>query len=442
MHFSVYLSAAFLIVLFGYLILRTYHYRLDLSEDRVYGLSPQSIQVLEALRSEPVHVYGFFKEDQGTKTILENLLKEYAYRHPKFHYEFYDPDRMPAKVKQFGVDAYGTIVIEAKGRHEKTTQVTEEAITNLLARLHRQETKRIVFATGYGGPPLEEETKPDGYGLLRKKLIDFNYEVRESFLARDKISRGTDLVVIAGPHVDLLPAELDIVKTYLERGGNLLVLMDPVQAGEGKNLQKFLQGYGIRLGEDVVVDKLSKLFGADYLIPLVTEYKPHPITRGFRLASFFPVARSVRKNSDVPKDFEVVEFAWTGVGSWAETNLKDLSEGKAEFDAKHDEKGPLPVAAAVTTVGEPSRLVVFGDSDFVTNHHLNLSGNRDLFFNAVAWLAGDEFAIAIRPRLRKVTPLYLTERDQKLLFYVSVLGFPLSFLLGGTFLFFWRRQYR
>jgi len=228
----------------------------------------------------------------------------------------------------------------------------------------------------------------------------------------------------------------------LERGGNLLVLMDPVQAGEGKNLQKFLQGYGIRLGEDVVVDKLSKLFGADYLIPLVTEYKPHPITRGFRLASFFPVARSVRKNSDVPKDFEVVEFAWTGVGSWAETNLKDLSEGKAEFDAKHDEKGPLPVAAAVTTVGEPSRLVVFGDSDFVTNHHLNLSGNRDLFFNAVAWLAGDEFAIAIRPRLRKVTPLYLTERDQKLLFYVSVLGFPLSFLLGGTFLFFWRRQYR
>jgi ABC-type uncharacterized transport system involved in gliding motility auxiliary subunit len=33
-----------------------------------------------------------------------------------------------------------------------------------------------------------------------------------------------------------------------------------------------------------------------------------------------------------------------------------------------------------------TRMVVFGDSDFVTNGYLGIPGNRDLFLNAVNWL--------------------------------------------------------
>ena len=85
--------------------------------------------------------------------------------------------------------------------------------------------------------------------------------------------------------------------------------------------------------------------------------------------------------------------------------------------------------------------MVFGDSDFVTNAYLNLSGNKDLFLNTVAWLSGDELAISIRPRLREVTPLYLKETDQKSLFYGSVVGLPFLCLLTGTGVFFWRKRY-
>ncbi|MBI4394812.1 MAG: GldG family protein [Candidatus Omnitrophica bacterium] len=440
-HFTVLLSAAFLIALFGYFILRTYHYRFDFSEGKVYSLSPQSLQVLKALRNETIEVRAFFRDDQVSKQILEDLLKEYAYHHPKFHVQFYDPDRMPAKAKQYQVDAYETTVIEVKGRREKTKQMSEEAITNLLSKLLRQETKRITFATGHGGASLSEANEKVGYGLLRQKLIDSNYEVQETVLMRDGISKGTDLLVLGGPRVDLLPEEIQVIKKYLERGGNLLVLMDPVDSGEGKNLKQFLLEYGVELGDDVIVDKLSKLFGADYLIPLISEYRPHAITQGFRLTSFFPIARSVRRAKEVPGGFEITEIALTGSGSWAETNLKDLGDGKAQFDEKKDNLGPISVAVSVQKTKGKGRLVVFGDSDFVTNGYLNLSGNKDLILNTIAWLSGDDLAITTRPRARAATPLYLKETDQEFLFYVPVLGFPVCYLITGTAVFFWRRRF-
>ncbi len=440
-HFAALFLCTLLIVVFSYLIFRTYHRRFDLSEGKVYSLSSQTVQVLEALKSEPIHVYAFFREDQPAKSFLENLLKEYAYRHHNFRYEFYDPDRMPAKAKQYQIDAYDTIVIEAKGKRGKTKQVTEEAITNVLANLLRQKTKRIVFDAKHGGPAINEEKEKTGFGFLRQKLTDSNYEVKESLLLRDKISKGTDLFVLGGPHVDLLPEELKIIRDYLEQGGRVLFLVDPVDPGEGKNLEQFLLEYGVQLGHDVIVDKLSKLFGADYLIPLITEYKPHAITRGFRLACFFSIARSVKKASKVPAGLEVEEIAFTGAGSWAETDLKNLGEGKAEFDNKQDQAGPLPVVVAITKTTGKGRSVVIGDSDFATNGFLNLSGNKDFILNVIAWLAGDELAISIRPRSREATPLYLKETDQQFLFYGSVLGLPFSFLMTGTCVFFWRRRF-
>ena len=442
LHLAALLSLSLLIVLFGYLILRTYHRRFDLSEGKVYGLAPQTIQVLDTLKNEPVTVSAFFPDPSPLKEPLENLLKEYAYHHHKFHYTFYDPDRMPAKVKQYQIDAYETIVIEAKGKREKTKQTTEEAITNSLVKLLHQESKTIGFAGGYGSPPLEDEKEKIGYGLLRKKLIEANYKVDEIFLARGGIPHQLDLLIFGGPRVDLLPEELKSIREYLANGGNVLILIDPVDSGQGKNLEHFLSEYGIQLGNDAIVDKLSKLFGADFLIPLITEYKPHAITRGFRMASFFPIARSVRKAKKVSAGLEVSEIAWTGAGSWAETDLKSLAEGTAEFNLQTDQPGPIPVMVAVQKTGvKGGRMVVVGDSDFAANAYLNLSGNRDLLLNAAAWLAGDELAIAIRPRAREITPLYLKETDQQFLFYAPVLGFPFVFLAAGTGVFFWRRRF-
>jgi ABC-type uncharacterized transport system involved in gliding motility auxiliary subunit len=436
------LAVALAIVIFSYLIIRSFHFRTDLSHEKVYSLSDQTTDILKLLEDEPIQITAFFRDDFPGKKLFEDLLKEYAYHHRNFKYHFFDPDRMPQKTREFQVDAYETIVVQAKNKIEKTRQATEESLTTLLAKLYRNEVKTIYFAVGHGGPSLNDADNPAGYHLLKEKLIESNYQVKEISLLRDVVSPDKiHLLVLGGPKVDLLPQELEILTAFLNEGGRLLILIDPVDPGEGQNMNQFLLGFGVSLGNNVIVDKLSKLFGADYLIPLVSDYKIHPITKSFQMTTFFPIARTVHAFNEKTLDLQITELAWTGAGSWAEHDLISLKEGKADFDNAEDIPGPVPIAVSVSHPDEEFRLVVVGDSDFVANRYLNLSGNRDFIQNICSWLAGDEFLMGGRASERTAAPLFLKEVDQQFIFYVPVLGLPIFCFIIGSSVFFWRRRY-
>jgi ABC-type uncharacterized transport system involved in gliding motility auxiliary subunit len=105
-----------------------------------------------------------------------------------------------------------------------------------------------------------------------------------------------------------------------------------------------------------------------------------------------------------------------------------------------------PPAAAPATDGntaEPpkpeSRLVVFGDSDFVTNAYLNIPGNRDLFLNAINWLAQQENLISIRPRDPQNRGITMTNDLAQRIFLVSILVIPGLILAAGVQAW-WRRR--
>jgi ABC-type uncharacterized transport system involved in gliding motility auxiliary subunit len=83
--------------------------------------------------------------------------------------------------------------------------------------------------------------------------------------------------------------------------------------------------------------------------------------------------------------------------------------------------------------------VAYGTSGFVTNSHLNLSGNRDLFLNSVSWLAEEEELIAIRPRQATFTPLVLTANQGRLAFWTTVIIPPFA-ILGTWVTVFLRRR--
>ena len=79
-----------------------------------------------------------------------------------------------------------------------------------------------------------------------------------------------------------------------------------------------------------------------------------------------------------------------------------------------------------------ARIVVFGDSDFVTNANMGISGNGDLFLNTVSWLAEEENLISIRAKSTESQPIMLTARQGKVLFWIPVVLMPLAFLVTGV----------
>jgi ABC-type uncharacterized transport system involved in gliding motility auxiliary subunit len=434
--------------------------RFDLTAIKRFTLSGQTSKILRNLE-KPVRITGFYQEASPQAQEARDLLDQYAYVSPKFSFKFVDPDRFPGEARRYKITAYGTLVLESETREEKITQATEQELTNALLRVMRKGEKVVYFTNGHDEKPTENYGK-DGYSEVKKAIDDQNYVVRDLLLMRaQEVPADASVLIIAGPKKAFFPEEISTIRRYIDQGGHLLLLIDP---GTDAGLGEFLKSCGIELGQDMIVDKLSRLFGADYLTPIVSQYAGyHPITENFRAASFFPLARSVSVAQVLPEQVENTELAKTGPSSWAETDLVTLKKGDASFDNQKDTMGPVPVAVVSTIQHEtkesdsgqteetlqgpddskdgprPARIVVFGDSDFAGNTYLNLSGNRDLFMNTLSWLAEEEDLIAIRPKKRESQPVVLSYAQGRAIFWASVVLLPGGVLIIGIVLLRWRR---
>ena len=77
------------------------------------------------------------------------------------------------------------------------------------------------------------------------------------------------------------------------------------------------------------------------------------------------------------------------------------------------------------------RLVVLGTSTFASNQALSFQGNRDLFLNILAWLAGQEGEIAIRPKDARQNPIALTASESRSVLLLSIVVLPVGVMVAG-----------
>jgi ABC-type uncharacterized transport system involved in gliding motility auxiliary subunit len=410
-------------------------YRLDLTENRRHSLAPQTIKLLQNLTVN-VEATGFFRADQPGKRLAEDLFKQYASRsRGKFTWQIMDPDRNPGLAKRYGVEAYGTVVLDTKTKSEKVLDPEEEKLTNALVKVTREGKRLVYVMKGHGEHEISNTDRP-GFSEAKAAMERANYEVRDLLLVREpKIPDDAALVIVPGPRNDPLPAELEALDAHIARGGKVFFMVNPFQAG---GLKAFLAKYGIALGDDLVIDRLSRAFGGDFVMPAVFQYEPHPITKEFgSTLTFFPLVRSVDVQPKPPKGVNAQVLARSGPGSWAETSQSELDSGAVKQDAT-DRAGPVPVAAVATADATKApegkenvkaRIVVFGTSNLAANQFLNVQGNRDLFLNTVSWLAEEEDLIAIRPKDLRQTPVVLTATQGQLIFWISVVALPVAVML-------------
>jgi ABC-type uncharacterized transport system involved in gliding motility auxiliary subunit len=454
-----------IVVLANYFLSR-HHLRLDFTEAKLHSLSDQTVQVLKSLKKE-IQVKGFFRESNSSRARLEDLLKTYGYHSSKLKYEFIDPDKNPALVKAYNVTQDGTSVLESAGQENRITTSTEEDLTNAIIKVTRESKKVIYFLEGHGEAGIEE-TADIGYSFARDELAKLSYEVKKLSLAvSETFPADCAVLIIPGPKKDLLPNELETIRAFIGRGGRVLFMIDP---GTAPGLSPFLLEYGVKLGEGVVVDAVSRMFGADYTMPVITEYDDSPITRDFRYATFFPYARPVEPADQKPEGAVVSPLGKTSPNSWAEMNLEEeLKLKRVSLEKDRDRQGPITLGVTVTLPArdepkgaEPpkpgdaqgpdsanpkpdgpkkeARLAVFGDSEFAANQYFNLSGNGNLFLNALNWLTEESDLISILPKTSSPRTLQLTPSQGRLIFFFSVLILPLAVLVLGVSVWLRRRS--
>lgn len=435
------LGVAVLVEAFSY----RHDWRKDFTETGRHSLSEQTVSVLRDL-DEPIQVSVFVRKASPTYEEVKELFDLYEYRTDNFHLEIIDPDLNPARAREVDIMRYGSVVafFEGETGRETITDLTEEQITNALIKVTRGEKKKVYFLGGHGERLLDDR-EDGGLTVVKQLLTDKNYEPQPLMLMREEsVPEDCAILVVAGPQTDLAGPEIESIERYIDQGGRALFLIDPETAS---SLKPLLEKYGIVLGDDYVVDRLSRLFGGDYLMPVPTTYSNHPITRNFNIMAFFPVARSVSTGEATG-----VRASWlakTGEGSWAETDLEALEKNRASFDPQRDIPGPVTLGVASEMVSSDAAegesgggaIVVYGDSDFVTNSRINLSGNSYLFMNTINWLAREETLIAIPPKETKFSPVVLTAAEGRLLFLLPVVVLPGVVFLAAGFVFIRRSRH-
>jgi ABC-type uncharacterized transport system involved in gliding motility auxiliary subunit len=452
-----------ILVLLNFFLSR-HNFRLDFTEAKLHSLSDQSIQVLKNLKKD-VQIKGFFREGNYGRSKLEDLLKNYGYYSKKIKSEFIDPDKNPGLVKAYGITQDGTTILEAGGKENRITTSTEEDLTNALIKATRESKKVIYFLEGHGEHSIEQ-TEDIGYSFAKDELQKLGYEAKKLTLAlSETFPQDCALLVIPGPQKDLLPNELETIQGYIYKGGRVFFMADPEVA---PGLVPYLGGLGVRLEKDVVVDTISRLFGGDYFMPVITDYEAHEITRNFRYATFFPYARSVEPVDPKPEGITTSLLGKTSPNSWSE---RQLDQKQVTFDKEKDKQGPIPLAVVATVQAKPEekkaetpvaagekaepqkpaeppvpepkkegRLAVFGDSDFASNRYYSLSGNGNLFLNAVNWLTEESDLISIQPKTSSPRTVQFTPSQGRLIFFVSVVILPLAILILGISVWLKRRS--
>lgn len=476
-----------------------YYQRFDWTSSKLYSLSEKTGNVLAGL-GQDVEVTLFLQPGSNLYDPAKELLERYAAKSARVKLRVVDPERNLAEaqtlVDRYQIQSLNVVVFESGGDRRVVEESAladydysgvqfgqgpmltgfkgEEAFTGAILELVEKRKPRVVWTTGHGEAPLDDAGE-QGLSKLRDLLGQENLEMTSwATLSAGDVPDGTDLVVVAGPRAAFAATELDKLGRYLDRGGRMLVLLDPELDGKGglvaTGLESWLAGRGVEVGPDLVVDPSATVpFYGDETI-FVSAVGRSPVVESLaqaKLPVIVPLARSVRLGP-LPAGMEGQTLLQTSEQGWGERDLANL-RGVAKdatdtagpvavavaIAAKQDEAKPLdeedlesekpaaepsPAAAAASEPNPGWRLVVVGDSDFVRNGTIASVGNPTLAANAFNWLLERQKLIGIGPKKPEQVRLTLTPGQLSAVTWISLAGLPLLAIVAGVAVYFRRRR--
>ncbi len=458
--------------------------RADLTSTKVYSLSEKTENILSDLQEE-VRVVVFMTPASSIYDQVRELLERYKTVSDKITVDYIDPDKEPLRTTQlaeeFGVQVADTVVFAVGDRTKYVTadQMAEmdysgmqygqgptmtafkgeEQFTSAILSLVAPDVPKVYFVTGHG----EAALAGGGGGGADRSLSSLaealkreNMETADTTLLSGEVPADADIVAIVGPTRAYTEAEVAALRTFLDGGGRLLVALDPLIEPGGTmratRLETLLADHGVVVRDDLVVDPSRRLPFYDLSAVYLQDFPAHPVTEGLEgFAVLFTVARSLEPEGD-----EAAPLVQTSDQGWGETNLAMLLRGEPVALDGEDTAGPVVVGVAVEEAAETkpeegesegdgddrsadgSRLVVFGDSDFLTDLDIANAGNAVLAVNAFNWLGARDELVGIPPRDVEQVSLFLSQQQLRTILLLVLVVMPGAAIVAGILA--WRRR--
>jgi hypothetical protein len=451
-------------VVFHMLVTEKLHWEVDLSQEKYYTISPQTMEVLDRL-DEDVNIYSLYNTGNLDEMIVRQL-KQYAAVSDRVHYENIDPTMNPAFIRQFdpegaGISAGSVIVADESGKNYKVLSVydlyaiepvynipyalqSEQKITSTINYLETGEIPSVKFLAGQ-----DEDTMSDvSQFVVILRALSYEVSVYDPDVPGSALDPEYDILLVVSPKEDISEDGHDKVRDFLAAGGNAVFLIDRVVldeasgtnyivANELKNFTSLLMLYDIKVNNDYIIggdsDKIINKPTA--LIPELYEHET--VTSSILASGKTPVLTDVASLSLSGDGSHSAPLIVTDQNTWAK-NL--TSAGSIDIkEQEGDEKGPFTVAALGENMN--SNIAVYGTSSFVTQSEITRSANRDLIVNTVNSLKKGKDAVNIAPKSLIPGSMELKNDNQKTLMSVIVIVvLPATLFLYGLIVWIRRRN--
>ncbi len=349
-------------------------------------ISESAVATLTAQKQLKIAIFAL--PESPAASLVKNFLQPLMNHLPDVEVQYLDMKDNAELVDQYNINKQGEMVVINDNGEFHLSTLSYEAFFNGLKRLQQNNDDWVVFLDGLDSRSYAVG-QLTGLNSWLQSLSYANYKtVVLPFDSQLKLPKQTKLLVLASPTVALSESDSDWLQEAMENGISILWLADP---------NTVLNQPALALLFDVI--SMDSFHQGQLIIKDFTKH-------------------TINKNFDRPLDLNgVLPFETSNQSLWLDDQGQTL--------------------AATREIGG-ARIMVIGDSDFLSNAHLNSGGNLEVSYRLVDWLLRYENRFDLPTIGIKGTQLHY--KRSEILWFSGVMLILLPTLFLFLALYFWRRN--
>ena len=387
--------------------------QIDLTANSLYSLSDQTKRIAASLNRD-VTLYLLATNGNEDATIVR-FLNQYDALSSHIRVETVDPNEQPTFLKGYDLETsrlyQNSVIVDSEGRYRlvgydeifvtdysmdyysysyntTTTFDGENAITNSIHYVTSDQLPKVYALIGHG----EEELTGEVMDMIQRDNME--YETL-SLLSMDAVPEDAAAVIINAPASDLGDDETNVLISWLQDGGSVVLMTDYIEDGAMTNLLRLTQSMGLTAQPGIVIEGDRNMRVSRYPHYILPNVASHEITEALIDGEYYiltPIAQPIAETEGSGAD--ITWLLTTSDSAYAKLAALEMKTTEKEDG---DTDGPFHVGAVSEKDG---KLVWFSSGSMLqSNVDYTVGGaNSNLVLNALNWMGCQEESISIRAK--------------------------------------------
>ena len=442
--------------------------KFDTSSLKLYTLTNSTIDIVEGL-TEDVTMY--YIAQNGTEDInIEEMLNRYSSYSNRIKVRKIDPTSNPGFSEKYTDDlSNNSVIVESAKRSSVVTneeiytkQYTEEdiynyymtgmepsgttyfngegALTTAIDYVTAEDLPVLYIVTGHGEAIVSETVLADAKAenILTEEL---------ALLTVTEIPADAGAVMINAPTSDISETERDVLLTYLDLGGKMILVTDYESFSDAKmpNLAAVAKAWGLQAQSGLLMEGNANNFMQYpfYLLPNVNAESDVAMNlNSTNITTILPFAHGISKVAETDKFVEgvlttsadafVIADLEARINEFADSETPEKAYEKQDGDAT----GTFFVAASAEDTTTGGKLLWVSSPFFITDDFYSYNG--ELFMSALTMLCEKSSSISILGKAMQIQSLAVSSAAAAFWGAVLIILLPVGTVVLGLVI--WNRR--